>query len=155
ERKIFVAGEWRATGDVHDVTTPGGSAVVARVHRARGADIEDAIVSAQKAFAVTRSMPTWRRSAILRDIAATLRNRRDELVTCLAQEAGKPVKAGRAEVDRAVFTFELAAEEARRIPGEIGPMDWAPWGADRIGIVKRFPLGPIAGIVPFNFPLNL
>src|SRR5262249_29412450 len=132
ERKIFVAGEWRSTGDVYEVMTPGGGAVVARVHRAGASDIEDAIVSAQRAFAITRSMTPWQRATILREIAGTLRKRRDELVTILAQEAGKPVKAGRAEVDRAVFTFELAAEETRRIPAEIGPMDWAPWGADRI-----------------------
>jgi glyceraldehyde-3-phosphate dehydrogenase (NADP+) len=73
----------------------------------------------------------------------------------LADEAGKPLKAGRVETDRAVFTFEVAAEESRRLGGELMPLDWAPWGADRLGIVRRFPIGPIAAIIPFNFPLNL
>ena len=100
-------------------------------------------------------MPAWERSGILTRIASGIAARREDLARLLALEAGKPLKAGRVEVDRAVFTFEVAAEEARRIPGEIFSMDWAPWGADRIGIVRRFPLGPIAAIVPFNFPLNL
>jgi len=155
ERKIFLAGEWRATGDVYEVRSPADHAVVARAHRARPADIEDALVAARKAFALTRSMPTYERTAILHKIADGLRLRRDELVRILALEAGKPVKAGRAEVDRAIFTFDLAAEESRRIGAELFPMDWAPWGADRVGLVKRFPIGPIAGITPFNFPLNL
>jgi glyceraldehyde-3-phosphate dehydrogenase (NADP+) len=117
--------------------------------------MEDALVAARQAFEVTRSMATWERTAVLAKMAAGIAARREELTRILALEAGKPVKAGRAEVDRAVFTFEVAAEEARRIGSEMFPMDWAPWGADRIGIVRRFPIGPIAGIVPFNFPLNL
>jgi glyceraldehyde-3-phosphate dehydrogenase (NADP+) len=155
ERKIFVAGEWRATGDTYQVRSPADNKPVANVHRARPGDIEEAIVAAQRAFGTTRSMATWERTAILDTMAAGIAKRRDELTRLLALEAGKPVKAGRAEVDRAVFTFEVAAEEARRIEGELFSMDWAPWGADRIGIVKRFPIGPIAGITPFNFPLNL
>jgi glyceraldehyde-3-phosphate dehydrogenase (NADP+) len=73
----------------------------------------------------------------------------------LCQEAGKPIKAARTEVDRAIFTFTVAAEESTRIYGEYLPLDWQEYTAGRWGIVKRFPLGPIAGITPFNFPLNL
>ncbi|HZI94595.1 MAG TPA: aldehyde dehydrogenase family protein [Patescibacteria group bacterium] len=155
ERKIFIRGEWRSTGDVYEIRSPHDGVVVTRAHRARPADIEDAIVAARDAFSITRSMPTWKRTAILRGIAEGIGRRREELVNILALEAGKPVKAGRNEVDRAIFTFEVAAEEARRIGAEMFPMDWAPSGADRIGLVKRFPLGPLAAIVPFNFPLNL
>jgi len=138
-----------------EVRSPGGGAVVARVHRGGPADFEEALKAAQAAFETTRYLPIHERSGILRRMAAGVERRRDELVRMLAEEAGKPVKAGRAEVDRAIFTFGVAAEEARRIGGEVLPMDWAPWGAGKIGIVRRFPLGPIAGIVPFNFPLNL
>lgn len=155
ERRCFIAGQWRATGEIHEVRSPSDASVVACVHRARPADIEDAIASAREAFRISRRTPTWERAAILAKMAEGIRKRHDELVRLLALEAGKPVKAGRAEVDRAIFTFEVAAEEARRIGGEVLPLDWAPWGADRIGIVRRFPLGPVAGITPFNFPLNL
>ena len=154
-RRPFVAGAWRETGDIHDVKSPATGAIVARVHRATPGDVEDAIVAAQGAFEQMRALATWERSAILEKIAEGLRRRHDELARILAQEAGKPLKAGRTEVDRAIFTFRLAAQETLRIGSELFPMDWAPWGADRIGIVRRFPLGPIAGITPFNFPLNL
>jgi glyceraldehyde-3-phosphate dehydrogenase (NADP+) len=73
----------------------------------------------------------------------------------MAQEAGKPIKAARTEVERAIFTFNVAAEESTRIYGEYLPLDWQEYTAGRFGIVRRFPLGPIAGITPFNFPLNL
>ncbi len=155
ERKLFLAGRWHATGDLTEVRSPYDGAVVARVHRGGTHEMDEAIGAAQEAFEVTRSMPVWERTAILTRMADGLTRRRDALVRMLALEAGKPVKAGRAEVDRAVFTFGVAAEEARRIGGEVLPMDWAPWGAGKIGIIRRFPIGPIAGIVPFNFPLNL
>jgi len=155
ERRIFVAGEWRATGDIHQVRSPSSGEVVARAHRARPSDVEDAINNAARAFELTRVMPTWERTAILGKIAEGMARRRDELVRILALEAGKPVTAGRAEVDRAIFTLGVAAEEARRLGGELLSLDWAPWGAGRVGIVRRFPIGPIAAIVPFNFPLNL
>ena len=159
ERKIFVAGQWRDTGDIHEVRSPTTGQVVARAHRARPTDVEEAIAAAVAAFPATRAMPGWERAAILHKMSEQLEGRRDELVRILALEAGKPVKAGRVEADRAVFTVSVAAEEARRIGGELLPMDWAPWGADRgarrFGIVRRFPIGPIAAIVPFNFPLNL
>src|SRR5207245_9949615 len=81
--------------------------------------------------------------------------RKQEFSRTLAQEAGKPIKAARAEVERAVFTFTVAAEESTRIYGEYLPLDWQEFTAGRWGIVRRFPLGPLAGITPFNFPLNL
>src|SRR5207253_9834872 len=81
--------------------------------------------------------------------------RKDEFARTLAQEAAKPIKAARSEVDRAIFTFTVAAEESTRIYGEYLPLDWQEFTAGRWGIVRRFPLGPVAGITPFNFPLNL
>ncbi len=81
--------------------------------------------------------------------------RKEEFSRTLCQEAGKPIKAARSEVERAIFTFTVAAEESTRIYGEYLPLDWQEFTAGRWGIVKRFPLGPIAGITPFNFPLNL
>ena len=81
--------------------------------------------------------------------------RKEEFTRTLAQEAGKPIKSARIEVERAIFTFNIAAEESTRIYGEYLPLDWQESTAGRWGIVRRFPLGPIAGITPFNFPINL
>jgi acyl-CoA reductase-like NAD-dependent aldehyde dehydrogenase len=88
-------------------------------------------------------------------VAQSISQQKDEFSRTLAQEAGKPIKAARTEVDRAVFTFNVAAEESTRIYGEYLPLDWQEYTVGRWGIVRRFPLGPIAGITPFNFPLNL
>jgi acyl-CoA reductase-like NAD-dependent aldehyde dehydrogenase len=88
-------------------------------------------------------------------VAQSTTERKQEFATTLAQEAGKPIKAARIEVERAAFTFNIAAEEATRIYGEYLPLDWQESTAGRWGLVRRFPLGPVAGITPFNFPLNL
>ncbi len=92
---------------------------------------------------------------MLRRVSESLSERKQEFARTMAQEAGKPIKAARTEVERAIFTFNVAAEESTRIYGEYLPLDWQEFTAGRWGIVRRFPLGPIAGITPFNFPLNL
>jgi glyceraldehyde-3-phosphate dehydrogenase (NADP+) len=81
--------------------------------------------------------------------------RREDFARTIALEAGKPIRTARAEVDRAVFTFQITSEESKRIYGEIVPLDWLPGSEGRVGQVRRVPLGPIVGISPFNFPLNL
>jgi glyceraldehyde-3-phosphate dehydrogenase (NADP+) len=91
----------------------------------------------------------------LRCVSEGIAKRKEEFSRTLCQEAGKPIKAARTEVERAIFTFTVAAEESTRIFGEYLPLDWQEYTAGRWGIVRRFPLGPIAGITPFNFPLNL
>ena len=111
--------------------------------------------AAVAAFEVTRKLPAYERGAILRNVSAGIRARRDELGALLSREAGKPIRDALAEVDRAVLTFRLGAEEAERLYGEVIPLDINPASKDRVGIVRRFPIGPIAGISPFNFPLNL
>jgi acyl-CoA reductase-like NAD-dependent aldehyde dehydrogenase len=88
-------------------------------------------------------------------VSESISERKQEFARIMAQEAGKPIKAARTEVERAIFTFNVAAEESTRIYGEYLPLDWQEFTAGRWGIVRRFPLGPIAGITPFNFPLNL
>jgi len=77
------------------------------------------------------------------------------LLRTIAREAGKPIKAAQAEVARAALAFQLAAEEASRIGGEVLPLDISPDSANRIAITRRFPIGPVMAITPFNFPLNL
>ena len=104
---------------------------------------------------MTRHLPAYERGRILREISAGIRRRREELGRLIALEAGKPIRDALVEVDRATLTFRLGAEEAERMTGELIPLDLMPASKDRIGITRRFPIGPIAGISPFNFPLNL
>src|ERR671919_2413765 len=92
---------------------------------------------------------------MLREISAGIKGRREELGRLIATESGKPIKDSLVEVDRAVLTFRLGAEEAERMTGELIPLDLMPSSRGRVGVTRRFPIGPIAGISPFNFPLNL
>jgi acyl-CoA reductase-like NAD-dependent aldehyde dehydrogenase len=151
----LVGGQWQKTGDVIEVRSPYDEALVALVHRAGPGEIERAIAAAVSAFQVTRKLPAWKRAEALEKISAGIGARREELARTIALEAGKPIKTARLEVDRAVFTFKVAAEESKRIYGEIVPLDWLPGTEGREAQVRRVPLGPIVGISPFNFPLNL
>src|SRR4051812_18748505 len=152
---ILVGGARLETGRTFEVRSPFDGALVGTVHAAGPVEIEQAIASAQRAFAVTRRLPAWKRSAILEWVADAVAQRRDELATTIALEAGKPIKLARLEVDRAAFVLRIGAEEARRITGEILPLDWLPGTEEREALIRRVPLGPIAGVTPFNFPLLL
>ncbi len=151
----YVAGEWIETGDLAEVRSPFDDSLVAVIHRARPGDIESAIAKATTAFQVTRKMPSWKRADVLEKISAGIAARREELAQTIALEAGKPIRTARVEVDRAVFTFKVAAEESKRIYGEVVPLDWIPATEGREAQVRRVPLGPVVGITPFNFPINL
>jgi len=152
---LFVDGRWIEEGDVIEIKAPFDAAVIGRVYQGTRKHADAAIAAAVKAFGTTRRLPAFERQRVLRQVAQGISSRKDEFSRTLAQEAGKPIKAARIEVDRAVFTFNVAAEESVRIYGEYLPLDWQEYTAGRWGIVRRYPLGPIAGITPFNFPLNL
>jgi glyceraldehyde-3-phosphate dehydrogenase (NADP+) len=155
EYGAVVGGETLTAGDTYEVRSPYDNRRVAVVHRAGPGDIERAIAGAADAFETTRRLPSWKKEEILSRISAGIVARRDELARTIALEAGKPLKAARVEADRAAFTFKVAAEESKRVYGEIVPLDWLPGTEGRTAHVRRVPLGPIAGITPFNFPLNL
>jgi acyl-CoA reductase-like NAD-dependent aldehyde dehydrogenase len=152
---FFVDGRWQQDGDPVEIRAPYDGGLIARITQGRKEHAEAAIAAAVKAFGTTRRLPAFERQRVLRQISAYMVERKDEFARTLAQEAGKPIKAARSEVDRAIFTFNVAAEESTRIYGEYLPLDWQEYTAGRWGIVRRFPLGPIAGITPFNFPINL
>jgi glyceraldehyde-3-phosphate dehydrogenase (NADP+) len=155
ELGVLVGGEHLETGRRVEVRSPYDGALVAVVHRAGPDEVERAIAGAVRAFETTRRLPAWRRSEVLQGVSDGIAARREELARTIALEAGKPIATARVEADRAAFTFRVAAEEARRISGEIVPLDWLPGNEGRVAQVRRVPLGPIAGITPFNFPLNL
>ncbi len=154
EYQFFLAGEWR-TGTPYTVACPYDGAPVGTVHRAGPAELEQAIQAAVQAFETTRRLPGHQRAAMLRKIATTIAARAEELAHTIALEAGKPIKQARVEVGRSITTFTTAAEEATRFHDEVLRLDALPGGENRPAIVRRFPIGPIAAISPFNFPLNL
>lgn len=151
----YVGGSWVKTGNTIDVRSPFDHSLLAIVHRAGAGEIETAIAKAAESFETTRKLPTWRRADILEKVSLGIAARREELAQVIALEAGKPIRTARLEVDRAAFTFKVAAEEAKRIYGEVIPLDWIAGTEGREAQVRRVPLGVVAGISPFNFPLNL
>lgn len=151
----YIAGEWIETDNAIEVRSPFDDSLVAVSHRAGPDEIETAISEATSAFEVTRRLPAWKRAEVLEKISAGIAARREELAQTIALEAGKPIRTARVEVDRAVFTFKVAAEESKRIYGEVVPLDWLPGTEGREAQVRHVSLGPIVGISPFNFPLNL
>jgi glyceraldehyde-3-phosphate dehydrogenase (NADP+) len=153
--RCYLAGEWIETGNAVEVRSPFNDELVAVIHRAGSNEIESAITKATGAFEVTRKLPVWKRAAALEKISAGIAARREEFAQTIALEAGKPIRTARLEVDRAIYTFKVAAEESKRIYGEVIPLDWMAGTEGREAQVRRVPLGPIVGISPFNFPLNL
>ena len=153
---IYLAGTWVDSPEILEIENPARPGELAgSTYLATEAQYEQAVEAAVKAFEVTRVMPAYERGRILREVSTGIKARREELGALIAAEAGKPIRDALAEVDRATLTFRLGAEEAERQYGEVIPLDLMATSRDRVGITRRFPIGPIAGISPFNFPLNL
>jgi glyceraldehyde-3-phosphate dehydrogenase (NADP+) len=153
-KKLFLAGRWVDSGRTLDVRSPWDGARVASVATADEEHLDEA--AREASIAASRKAPApHARAEILIRISAELQGRGDEVARQLAAEAGKPLRDARREVDRAAATFAASAEEARRVGGEMIPLDAFPSGAGKVGIARRFPIGPVLGISPFNFPLNL
>jgi len=153
----FIAGqalplEGRET---ETVRAPFTGQPAAEVALATPADLDRAIAAAQAGFEAMRALPRHARRDILGTVADCLTQERQALATELATSAGKPISQALGEVDRAILTFSLAADEARRFAGEVVPLDVDPRTTKMTGLVHRFPVGPISAITPFNFPLNL
>jgi glyceraldehyde-3-phosphate dehydrogenase (NADP+) len=152
---IYLAGEFVETGTPLDVHDPATGELVATTFQAGPDELDRAIAAAVAAFDQTRRLASFQRRDALAHVAACIERDADELATLLSRESGKPIRDARGEVARGALTFRTAAEEALRINGEWLPLDWAPANRGRHGIVRRYPIGPVAGISPFNFPLNL
>jgi len=144
-----------ADRDVSVIRSPQDGAEVGVVPLAGPDEVRAALDANAAAARACRDLPAHRRAAALRAVADGLEARRTELGRTLALEAGKPITQARAELDRAAFVFRDAAEEATRIGGAVLPTDAAPMGAGRLALTRRFPLSPIVGITPFNFPVLL
>jgi len=153
---IYLAGRWVESPDVVTIANPARPDLPAGwTFNATAEQYEAAVTAAVAAFEATRKLPAYVRSAALRKIAEGIAARREEIGRLITAESGKPIRDALTEVDRGVLTFRIAAEEAERIGGEVIPLDLNPASRGRIGVTRRFPIGPIAAISPFNFPLNL
>jgi acyl-CoA reductase-like NAD-dependent aldehyde dehydrogenase len=155
EYKLFIDGQWVVGGPGLEVRNKYTDEVIATVATARQEDVDAAIAAAERAAPLMAEMPAGRRAEILLRAAGLLRERREDLARTIAAEAGKALKFARAEVDRGISTFTIASEEAKRIHGETIPLDAVAAGEGFFGYWTRRPVGVIAAISPFNFPLNL
>lgn len=154
-KPLLIGGEWRTTAHAADVRDPSNGEIIASVCLGAAQDIDDAVAAAEAAARECAAMPAYRRAEILFGVRDAIRARREEFVDGIVRQVAKPVRYARAEVDRAIVTFTLAAEEATRMGGDVQPLDIAPGTEGLMGITRRFPRGVIAAITPFNFPLNL
>ncbi len=153
---IYLAGQWVTSPDVLVVDDPANPETPAgATYTATAEQYEQAVEGAVAGFQRMRRLSSLERSRALHHIENGLRARREEIARIITSESGKPIKDALGEVDRAILTFKLGAEEAERITGESIPLDLNPASKGRFGITRRFPIGPVAAISPFNFPLNL
>src|SRR5215203_3719060 len=153
ERRLFIDGEWVETGDWIEVRSPYSGDVVGRVAKARADEARRAIDAAERAMA--EPLPAHKRAEILVKVAGFLGRRHDEVARTISDEAGKPMKAARVEAQRAMSTYTFAAVEARKLAGEMVPMDASQAGEGKLAFTLRRPIGVVGAISPFNFPLNL
>jgi glyceraldehyde-3-phosphate dehydrogenase (NADP+) len=153
--KMYVAGAWREGNEALEVRNPFDGTIVDTVPKASLLDVEQAISSATRGALAIRSLPAFERSRILKSAAELIQRRADDLARLITLEEGKIIAEARFEVSRAVETLMLSAEEAKRIAGEVVPLDGAPGGGMRFGFTLRIPCGVVLAISPFNFPLNL
>jgi len=153
ERKLLIGGEWIDTGDWIDVDSPYSGETVGRVAKAGAAEVRHAIDAAEAAM--REPVPAHKRAEILVRVAGYLGRRHDEVAKNISDEAGKPMKAARVEARRAMSTYTFAAVEARKLAGEMVPMDASQAGEGKLAFTLRRPIGVVGAISPFNFPLNL
>jgi acyl-CoA reductase-like NAD-dependent aldehyde dehydrogenase len=153
--RFLVNGEWRSSSVRRPVFNPYKAAAVAEVFQASARDIDDAIGAAHNAFRATRELSAYERSVPLLEVSKALEARKEEFAKLITTETGKPITFSRGEVDRTIFTFLSSSEEARRQEGSVLPLDVIPDAHHRMAILRRFPLGVVGAITPFNFPLNL
>jgi len=153
ERKLLVNGEWIETGDWLEVRSPYSGDVVGRVVKGGREETRRAIDAAEQAM--RDPLPAHKRAEILVRVAGALGRRHDEVARLISDEAGKPMKAARVEARRAMSTYTFAAVEARKLAGEMVPMDASQAGEGKLAFTLRRPIGIIGAISPFNFPLNL
>lgn len=155
ENKLLINSVWEQGREVREIKSPYDQSVVGKVHFANAEQVKGAVDSAHQAFQKTKILSSYERAKALEFVSEQIAKNKEELARSIVLGAGKAIKSARVEAERAVSTFKIASEEAKRINGEIIPLDLSPQTSGRFGLVGRFPIGVIVGITPFNFPLNL
>ena len=153
--QIYLGGEFRKTDKVLPVINPYNNKVIASTFQAGENELEEAILKAVSVQIELGELPSWRKYGVLMEIASLMRDSRLEFAKTISLESAKPLRYALGETDRAIQTFIVAAEECKRLPAEYIDIEWTPAGEGKEGILRYFPVGLIAGIAPFNFPLNL
>ncbi len=153
--KMYFDGRWQSGSGTINVTNPFDESVIDTVPLGTPSDVDAAIAALVRGADIMRRMPAYDRCQILRKSSALMQKRVEELGRTISREEGKILAEGHLEASRAIEVIDVAAEEARRIAGEVVPLDAAPGGAGKLGFTLRVPCGIVAAITPFNFPLNL
>jgi acyl-CoA reductase-like NAD-dependent aldehyde dehydrogenase len=154
-RPLLVAGRPCTTPNVVPIRAPWDGRELDAIAQAGPEELASAAEAAHRSAPAVARLPGHRRADICRGVATRLRSRAEEIAASIRDEGGKPITFARAEVSRAIDTFNLCAEEATRLGGELFGLDGVPAGEGRIALVRRFAKGPVLAIAPFNFPLNL
>lgn len=155
KQSLWINGEYAESETYRPLHNPFSGNIIAEISEASSEDVLNAIEAAEKTARTMEKMEAHKRADILQRVADLISEEREECARMIASEASKPLKAARAEVDRTIMTYSFAAQEARRIHGETIPLDAAPGGEGRVAYTVKEPLGVIAAITPFNFPMNL
>src|SRR6266849_6382692 len=152
---MHIGGRDVTTAESRPVRLPYDGSSVGSVFEATSAQVDAAIAAAVTAAPLMREMTLDERSTILRKAHQKLLDQREEMAMAVSSETGKPIKEARLEVDRSAQTLLFSSEEAHRLRGEVIPMEAAPAGKGHWAMTVREPVGVVAAITPFNFPLNL
>ena len=153
--KMYINGKWTDKGQTATVFNPYDQSVIDTVPKADATDVDLAITSAVRGAKAMGAMPAHQRYTILRRTADLMSERSEDLARTITLEEGKVISEGRGEVQRAIQTVIVSSEEAKRLHGETVPLDAAPSYVNQFGFTIRVPVGVVAAIAPFNFPLNL
>jgi len=153
--KLFINGKWVEPADFEDNVNPYTKEIIGQIPLAGEKNISDAIISSVKAFEKTKKLSAYEKSLILENIRDGIKKNADLLAKIIVEESGKPMQYAKGEVARAVMTFTIGIDEARRLGGEVFPVDIQQNTKGYQGYYKRYPIGPVLAISPYNFPLNL
>ena len=153
--KMYINGQWIDKSETIPVFNPFDQSLLDTVPRGTAADVELAVTSAVRGAAAMAKLTSFERYSILRRTADIMAERAEDLGQTITKEEGKVIAEGRGEVQRAIQTITGSAEEAKRLHGETIPLDAAPGNVNQFGFTIRVPVGVVAAIAPFNFPLNL
>lgn len=155
KKGLWINGEWKMTADWMEVQAPYSQEVIAQFAMATEQDVQEAIESAQAAAPQMAALTAFQRAEILEHLATLFAEHLEEAANIISLESAKPLKYAYAEIDRTIETYKFAAEEAKRLTGEMIPMDASKNGEGRFAYTLREPIGVVAAITPFNFPQNL